>query len=76
MDCCSERLTGAQVYVVSGTGNSLCGSLPSTKGKEILEISCSGKSGTKVMIKKPGSSAILTLCEVEVLGKIAAGNLL
>ena len=74
MDSNSQRLTGAEVYVLSGTKKSLCGTLPSTKDKKILEISCSGKPGTKVTIKIPGADKTLQLCEVQVLGKAEAGT--
>lgn len=56
--------------MVSGGTNSICGTLPSMESKKTWEISCSGKSGTKVMIQIPGSNKALTLCEVEVWGTV------
>ena len=75
LDCCSERLTGANVYVVSDGGKSLCGPLPQMHRKKTWEISCSGKTGKKVTIQI-ARKTYLMLCEGEVWGTIEdrAGN--
>ena len=36
MDCCSERLSGAKVYVENGRNKVLIGTLPNTKGKSVV----------------------------------------
>lgn len=64
-DCCSDRLTGAQVRV----GSQLCGTLDASKDKQT--VSCGGARGRFVEIKKASKSA-LTLCEVNVC--VASGQ--
>merc|ERR1712048_266563 len=73
LDCCSSRLSGAQVYVVNGGQKHLIGTMPNMNGKGWYEVKTSGTVGTKVLIQIPGSNKILSLAEVEVWGR-AGGN--
>ena len=75
-DCCSERLTGANVYVITDDGRAdfLCGTLSNMTNVETSEIFCSNEIGTGVMIQVPGVNKTLTLCEVEVWGVYRQGK--
>uniref|UniRef100_UPI00398EB92A uncharacterized protein isoform X2 n=1 Tax=Pristiophorus japonicus TaxID=55135 RepID=UPI00398EB92A len=72
-DCCSERLSGAEIHIGSslennGNCNPLCGTIGSTLDIETLSFDCDGMEGQYVNIIIPGSGKVLTLCEVEVYG--------
>ena len=63
VDCCSERLNGAQVFV----GDILCGTVEYNRLKFSYELVCGeGIVGDSVKIVNDHSS--LTLCEVKVYG--------
>jgi len=68
MDCCSERLSHAIVFVgeTKVEAGQLCGNIGDSNGKEKFEVSCkkplNGRYVT-VMAKN-----FLTLCEVKVMG--------
>ena len=67
MDCCSERVVGTVVEVLSDSNQVLyeCGSAKESKGMYIF--SCSKNIGSKIRVKNPGWK-ILHLCEVDVWG--------
>ena len=69
-DCCSERLSNAQVTIgnaAEGNGNAVCGNAGVTTGKWKIEVNCAKKlEGRYVTVTVPNN--VLTLCEVEVMG--------
>ncbi|XP_035254359.1 adhesion G protein-coupled receptor E3-like isoform X3 [Anguilla anguilla] len=73
-DCCSERLSGAEIrignsLVDNGNSNPLCAQIPSNPPGNILTYSCPGMLGRYVSISL-NRKGILTLCEVEVYGQV------
>ena len=62
VDCCQNRLNGAQVYL----DKHLCGTIKWNSGQIVYSINCGGKTGrfVKVVQKKN----YLTLAEVQVFG--------
>ena len=73
-DCCSERLSNAQVTVgdaADGKGNALCGNAGVTKGKWKIEVNCAKKLEGRYVTVTVANGA-LTLCEVEVIGKASS----
>ena len=72
MDCCSERLNNAEVYVMdspTGMNKQKCGKVDSARGRAKIDIPCipGVLYGRYVRVEIP--SGILTLCEVQVWGK-------
>ncbi|XP_065150208.1 fucolectin-1-like isoform X2 [Paramisgurnus dabryanus] len=70
-DCCPERLNGAEIYIGNslennGNNNSRCAVLYGVSAGQSVSVSCDNMKGRYVNIIIPGSSKILTLCEVEV----------
>ena len=67
MDCCSDRIIGSIVELLSPTSEVVhqCGTITETQG--IYIFSCKGEIGSKVRIRNPGLK-ILHFCEVDVLG--------
>ena len=72
LDCCSNRLTGARIYVINGGRKQLIATLPNMNGKGWYDINTKGVVGNKVMIQIPGARKILSLAEVEVWGKVGS----
>ena len=72
LDCCSNRLTGARIYVINGGRKQLIGTLPNMNGKGWYEIKTKGVVGNKVKIEIHGARKILSLAEVEVWGKVGS----
>ncbi|XP_078688578.1 polycystin family receptor for egg jelly-like isoform X2 [Branchiostoma floridae x Branchiostoma belcheri] len=67
-DCCSGRLNPFRVHVGNSTAvasNPSCGGDHSAPN---LTVACGGLTGRYVGVLLPGSSRVLTLCEVEVYG--------
>ena len=62
VDCCSERINGAKVYV----GDVYCGEIHYKAGVIIYEVECGNTVGRSVKIVQ--NDQYLTLCEVEVKG--------
>jgi len=60
VDCCSDRLTGAKVYV----DDHLCGVLTYVGGVSQYEVDCNGAVGNTIGITQ--NNQIVSLCEVEV----------
>ena len=71
MDCCSERLNNAEIYVIDGGTEQLCGSLGTMSNIEKKVVQCDGKKGSKVQVKIDGSGKTLSICELEVIGREA-----
>ena len=72
MDCCSERLNNAVVYVMdspTGINKRECGEVVNAQNKAKIDIPCTSGEllGRYVRVEIP--SGILTLCEVQVWGK-------
>ncbi|OCT77237.1 hypothetical protein XELAEV_18032436mg [Xenopus laevis] len=72
MDCCSERLLGAEIRVgdLTDNNNPVCGTVTDVS-QAIITLSCRGLEGQYVSVVIPGRSEYLTLCEVEVYGEEA-----
>lgn len=76
-DCCHIRLRDFEIRLGNekpeGTGNQneVCATGSTIPRGETFQFNCKGK-GRYVSIRIPGRNAILTLCEVEVLGKSMA----
>ncbi|KAG9462682.1 hypothetical protein GDO78_023328 [Eleutherodactylus coqui] len=67
LDCCSERLLGAQVRIGNSPDNNnpVCGTVTSV-ANVTLPFCCNGMAGQYVSVVIPGRSEYLTLCEVKV----------
>ncbi|XP_051872038.1 fucolectin-like [Pristis pectinata] len=73
MDCCSNELLGAELRIgnsvrSNANDNKLCGKV--TTVTESYTFICRGFTGQYVNIVIPGHNKVLTLCEVEVFGKL------
>ncbi|OCT75090.1 hypothetical protein XELAEV_18034080mg [Xenopus laevis] len=70
MDCCSERLKGAQVRVGNSADNNnpICGTI-SDVSQATITLYCHGMVGRYLSVVIPGRQEFLTLCEVEVYGQ-------
>jgi len=66
MDCCQERINGAQVFVGDGRQHTLCGTVAYVSGQSVYEFSCYGMEGDSVKVEQ--NNNYLTLCEVQVYG--------
>ncbi|OCT77244.1 hypothetical protein XELAEV_18032443mg [Xenopus laevis] len=70
MDCCSERLLGAEVRVGNSgdhNKNPICGKVTDVS-EATITLCCNGMEGRYVSVVIPGKVQYLTLCEVEVYG--------
>ncbi|XP_073399449.1 uncharacterized protein [Dendrobates tinctorius] len=69
MDCCPERLLGAEVRIGNSPNNSnpVCGKVVNVIS-DTLSFCCNGMEGRYVSVVIPGRAEYLTLCEVEVYG--------
>ncbi|KAG8431618.1 hypothetical protein GDO86_017925 [Hymenochirus boettgeri] len=69
MDCCSERLKGAEVRIgdSSDNNNPVCGTVNDVS-QATITLSCKGLVGRYVSVVIPGRAEYLQLCEVEVYG--------
>ncbi|XP_053321973.1 pentraxin fusion protein-like [Spea bombifrons] len=72
MDCCQNRLHGAQIRVGnSGSNNDpLCGTITDVS-QSCIPLCCNGMEGRYITVTIPGRAEYLTLCEVEVYGRAA-----
>ncbi|XP_077127865.1 uncharacterized protein LOC143783346 [Ranitomeya variabilis] len=71
MDCCKERLIGAEVRIgnSSDNNNPVCGTVRNVTSATI-SFCCNGMVGRYVSVVIPGRSEYLALCEVEVYSDI------
>ncbi|KAM4028689.1 uncharacterized protein ACNLHF_024000 [Anomaloglossus baeobatrachus] len=67
MDCCPERLMGAEVQVGNSPDNNnpVCGKVTDVSSAT-LSFCCKGMEGQYVSVVIPGRSEYLSMCEVEV----------
>ncbi|KAM9324373.1 uncharacterized protein PAF06_000406 [Gastrophryne carolinensis] len=73
LECCKERLYGAEVHVGNdpsngGKLNPKCGVISSIESGETLSFSCKGMEGQYVSVNIPDREEHLVLCEVQVYG--------
>ncbi|CAJ0955947.1 unnamed protein product [Ranitomeya imitator] len=70
MDCCPERLLGAEVRIGNSPNNvnPVCGTVTNVTSAT-LSFCCNGMEGQYVSVVIPGRAEYLTLCEVEVYGQ-------
>ncbi|XP_032893941.1 uncharacterized protein LOC116984017 [Amblyraja radiata] len=78
-DCCSAWLQEAEIRIGNslendGNVNRLCGTVDSVSGTT-LTFNCFGFIGRFVNIIIPGQDKILTLCEVEIVGRELSSSL-
>ncbi|XP_078603366.1 uncharacterized protein LOC144877331 [Branchiostoma floridae x Branchiostoma japonicum] len=73
-DCCSERLNPFNIYIGDSdqvSTNPRCGGDHQIDvNQPSISVSCQGMKGRYVGVSLPGSSRILTLCEVQVFSVI------
>ncbi|XP_064200378.1 uncharacterized protein LOC135259686 [Anguilla rostrata] len=79
-DCCSERINGAQIRIGNsmennGNNNTLCAVVSTIPAGKSITFQCHGMEGRYVNVFQPGSSEVLTLCEVEVNASSVPGNM-
>ncbi|XP_063691337.1 uncharacterized protein LOC134823733 [Bolinopsis microptera] len=65
MDCCGDRLIGAQVFALSGQAEKQCGETL-TYNRDHVEFDCDYVIADQIRVDLP--DGMLTLCEVEVYG--------
>nr|XP_055055054.1 fucolectin-1-like [Misgurnus anguillicaudatus] len=70
-DCCGERLNGAEILIGNslendGNNNPRCAVLYGVGWGQSVSVSCAEMNGRYVNIIVPGSSKVLTLCDVQV----------
>ncbi|XP_033935957.1 uncharacterized protein [Pseudochaenichthys georgianus] len=73
-DCCSDRINGAEIRVgnsLKGRPNPVCAVISSIKAGTSKTFNCNGMKGRYVTIVIRGGNKILTLCEVEINGKLS-----
>ncbi|CAJ0960432.1 unnamed protein product [Ranitomeya imitator] len=66
MDCCPEKLMGAEVRIGNSPDNNnpVCGSVSSV-ASSTLTFCCTGMEGRYISVVIPGRSEYLSMCEVE-----------
>ncbi|CAJ0958424.1 unnamed protein product [Ranitomeya imitator] len=66
MDCCPERLMGAEVRIGNSPDNNnpVCGTVTSV-ASSTLTFCCPGMEGRYISVVIPGRSEYLSMCEVE-----------
>ncbi|XP_078126401.1 uncharacterized protein LOC144530632 isoform X1 [Sander vitreus] len=74
-DCCPERINGAEIRIGdslndNGNRNPRCAVISSIAAGTSQTFVCNGMEGRYVNIVIPGRQQYLTLCEVEVNGKL------
>ncbi|XP_067303748.1 uncharacterized protein [Pseudorasbora parva] len=82
LDCCSESINGAEIRVGNVSpdafSNPICAVISSIPAGVSYSYSCNRMEGRYVSVVIPGTSKILTLCEVKVYvvypGNLAAGG--
>ncbi|XP_073667854.1 uncharacterized protein [Paramisgurnus dabryanus] len=73
-DCCGGRLSGAEIHIGNslendGNNNPRCAVLNDIPLGQSLSVSCDNMEGQYVNLIIPGSSKVLSICEVEVYEK-------
>ncbi|XP_077127864.1 uncharacterized protein LOC143783345 [Ranitomeya variabilis] len=73
MDCCPERLMGAEVRIGKSPNNNnpVCGRVTNITSAT-LSFCCNGMEGWFVSVVIPGRSENLSVCEVEVYGDLVS----
>nr|XP_033790126.1 fucolectin-5-like isoform X2 [Geotrypetes seraphini] len=76
IDCCSTRLTGAEIRVGNSPdlNNPLCGKITDVSQGSVFKLCCGGMEGRYVTVVIPDRTEYLTLCEVEVYPAMENGN--
>ncbi|XP_044138163.1 fucolectin-like [Bufo gargarizans] len=71
MDCCPQRLLGAEIRVGNSPDNNnpVCGTVNNAVDAT-LNFCCNGMEGQFISVVIPGRSEWLSLCEVEVYGEL------
>ncbi|KAI1885642.1 hypothetical protein AGOR_G00205930 [Albula goreensis] len=74
-DCCSDRINGAEIHIGNslennGNDNPVCAVIPYIPAGQTRTYQCHEMEGRYVNILLPGREKYLTLCEVEVKGRI------
>ncbi|XP_052417059.1 fucolectin-like [Carassius gibelio] len=79
LDCCSYRIDGAEIRVGNESSdlnrNPICAVVSTIPAGATYSYSCGGMKGRYVIVDIPGTSKILTLCEVGVYAIGAVGAL-
>ncbi|XP_065150139.1 uncharacterized protein [Paramisgurnus dabryanus] len=79
-NCCAQRLDGAEIHIGNslennGNNNTRCGVLYGVAAGQSVSVSCAEMNGRYVNIIIPGSSKILTVCDVKVyMGSAPTGE--
>ncbi|KAM6936362.1 fucolectin-like [Lycodopsis pacificus] len=69
VDCCAERLNGAEIHVGNSLNNPVVGTIPRAGPGESVTLTFTERvEGRYVIVALPGENRVLTLCEVEVYG--------
>ncbi|XP_053324728.1 uncharacterized protein LOC128499816 [Spea bombifrons] len=76
LECCKERLYGAEIRIGNdptqgGRLNPRCGVISTIESGETISFSCHGMIGKYVTVTIPGREEHLVLCEVQVFGVLA-----
>uniref|UniRef100_A0A672KLF2 Fucolectin tachylectin-4 pentraxin-1 domain-containing protein n=1 Tax=Sinocyclocheilus grahami TaxID=75366 RepID=A0A672KLF2_SINGR len=70
LDCCSTRINGAEIRIGNNSldvfSNPVCAVVSSIPAGATYSYSCRGMEGRYVIVNIPGTSKVLTLCEVGV----------
>ncbi|XP_016112928.1 fucolectin-1-like [Sinocyclocheilus grahami] len=82
LDCCSTRINGAEIRIGNNSldvfSNPVCAVVSSIPAGATYSYSCRGMEGRYVIVNIPGTSKVLTLCEVGVYvifpGNLATGR--
>eukprot|EP00058_Branchiostoma_floridae_P015449 XP_002600937.1 hypothetical protein BRAFLDRAFT_79127 [Branchiostoma floridae] len=76
-DCCSERINPFNIHIGDSdqaSTNPMCGGDNQIDvNQPSISVSCQGMKGRYVSVRLPGSSRILTLCEVQVRAFLGVG---
>uniref|UniRef100_A0A8C1S370 Fucolectin tachylectin-4 pentraxin-1 domain-containing protein n=1 Tax=Cyprinus carpio TaxID=7962 RepID=A0A8C1S370_CYPCA len=73
-DCCNTRINGAEIRIGNNSSdlfsNPVCAVVSTIPAGATYSYSCNWMEGRYVTVNIPGTSRVLTLCEVEVYGKV------
>ncbi|XP_053323904.1 uncharacterized protein LOC128497768 [Spea bombifrons] len=72
MDCCPNRLLGAQIRIGNSDSNNnpICGTITDVS-QATIAVCCKGMEGRFITVVIPDRAEYLTLCEMEVYGQAA-----
>ena len=68
MDCCTERLSNVDVYIVNATGLTLCGNTGNMDGVSNKRIYCD-KIINGIGIRVVNKRTALNICELDIYGR-------